>query len=287
MIMGTTTLRGLALLLLALLLGACTNPSGSEKKPVEETWSYTVSFDKNGGDTEAVPATKTVANPATSVDTLPEPPTRTGHEFAGWNTKADGAGAAFDGTSTVSADLTVYAQWTETLPGPSYTVVFKLNDGTKTDHASKIVEPPASAIAAENFPANPTRTGYEFAGWNTQADGTGAAFDTTSTVNSDITVYAQWRKPSVFLAITLQPAPGDPSLSSVELFEDETANFSVATGYESYQWHWDGQAISGAVAADYTLADSLKTSGIHELSVSVTTGDAMLSARCRVAIKAR
>jgi uncharacterized repeat protein (TIGR02543 family) len=187
MIMGKTTLRGAALLILALLLGACSNPSG----PSEKTWSYTVSFNKNGGDTEAVPAAKTVTNPATTLDTLPAPPARSGYNFAGWNTRADGSGTAFDSTTTVSGDITVYARWTEIPPG-SYTVVFKLNDGTETNHATKTVAPPASAIAAEDFPSDPTRTGYEFGGWNTRADGSGTAFDSTTTVTDNLTVYAQW-----------------------------------------------------------------------------------------------
>jgi uncharacterized repeat protein (TIGR02543 family) len=44
-----------------------------------ESYSYIVTFDKNDGTTEANPATKTVASPATSIDALPAPPTRTGY----------------------------------------------------------------------------------------------------------------------------------------------------------------------------------------------------------------
>jgi len=61
---------------------------------------YTVTFDKNHDDaagfTEAIPAIKTVQLPATTVDSLPAVlPTRTGFNFDGWNTQADGLGAAF------------------------------------------------------------------------------------------------------------------------------------------------------------------------------------------------
>jgi len=70
----------------------------------------TVTFDKNGGDTDASPSTWTVPcdDPA---GTLPAPPTRTGYTFVGWNTKADGSGDPFDGSTPVTADITVYAQW--------------------------------------------------------------------------------------------------------------------------------------------------------------------------------
>jgi uncharacterized repeat protein (TIGR02543 family) len=203
MIMGKTTLRGIALLTLALLLGSCANPFfssilGLDEKPGEETsgetWSYTVNFDKNGGDTEAAPAAKTVASPAATTGALPEtPPTRTGYTFAGWNTQQDGSGPAFTATATVSGDITVYAKW----ESYSYTVTFDKNGGdAEADPAVKIVASPDTTIDA--VPGTPpTRTGYNFAGWNTQQDGSGPAF--TATVSGDITVYAQWQRPGVFL----------------------------------------------------------------------------------------
>jgi uncharacterized repeat protein (TIGR02543 family) len=76
-----------------------------------EPYSYTVSFDKNGGDTEANPAAKTVASPATTIDALPVQPTRDGHSFIGWNTAPDGSGSPFTASTTVSAAIRVYAQW--------------------------------------------------------------------------------------------------------------------------------------------------------------------------------
>ena len=73
---------------------------------------YNVIFDKNGGDTDAIPATKT-AGSGGNVGTLPTPPTRAGYTFAGWNTAASGfGGITFEATTAVTADITVYAQWT-------------------------------------------------------------------------------------------------------------------------------------------------------------------------------
>jgi uncharacterized repeat protein (TIGR02543 family) len=167
-----------------------------------------VGFDKNGGDTEAAPPTKTVSSPETTIGALPETP--------------------------------------------------------------------------------PTRDGYDFAGWNTRADGLGSAFTASTTVTDSITVYAQWN-PGVSLTVTLQPEPVDPSISYdlTELYEDEAAAFSVAAEYATYQWYWNGTPIPGATAAEYTLAANSKLPGIHELSVKVTTGNSMLSARHKIVIKAR
>jgi len=91
-------------------LSAC-SPSTPEEtlSPLERV--YTVIFDKNGGDTEANPPSKTVIPPATTLDTLPEAPTREGHYFVGWNTQADGSGVPFAENTPVEDNLRVYAQW--------------------------------------------------------------------------------------------------------------------------------------------------------------------------------
>jgi uncharacterized repeat protein (TIGR02543 family) len=81
---------------------------------------YTVTFDKNTADAESAeadPQTKTGISPA-SLGTLPKPPVRPGYNFAGWNTKADGSGTSFTGTTAVTEDKTVYAKWQSTaVPG--------------------------------------------------------------------------------------------------------------------------------------------------------------------------
>jgi uncharacterized repeat protein (TIGR02543 family) len=154
--------------------------------------SYTVTFKGNDG-TEESWAVKTVTAPATAIGAadFPEDPARSGYAFAGWNTEANGSGSGFAASTTVSAALTVYAQWTELVPG-SHTVTFKRNDGTETTWAVKTVTTPATAIGAANFPADPERSGYAFAGWNTRADGSGSAFAASTAVNAALTVYAQW-----------------------------------------------------------------------------------------------
>jgi uncharacterized repeat protein (TIGR02543 family) len=77
-----------------------------------------VTFDKNGGNTEADPLTITVTYPATTTGgTLPGQPERENFIFTGWNTKADGSGTAFTGDTPVgileNKAITIYAQWQE------------------------------------------------------------------------------------------------------------------------------------------------------------------------------
>ena len=174
------------LLAVLALFVMCENPDGG----VPDSYTYTVTFDKNGGTTEASPRTKTVTSPAATVDALPSQPTWANHDFTGWNTQADGGGAAFTETTPVTADITVYAQWLNVPPG-SFVVTFNKNGGdTDAAPSSKIVTPPAATIDA--LPSQPTRANHGFTGWNTAANGTGSAFTAATVVTASITVYAQW-----------------------------------------------------------------------------------------------
>jgi len=136
---------------------------------------YNVTFDSNGGTAVAsasVKAGQKVSQPAN--------PTRTGYTFNGWYTAKTG-GTKYDFAKPVTADMTLYAQWTIN----KYTVTFDTNGGT------------AVAAATVNYgqkvsqPANPTRTGYTFNGWYTAKDG-GSKYDFTKPVTTDMTMYARW-----------------------------------------------------------------------------------------------
>jgi uncharacterized repeat protein (TIGR02543 family) len=170
------------------------------------TYSYTVSFEKNGGDTEAVPATKTVASPSVNVGALPVPPTRTTYIFDGWYTGPDGGGNEFTASTAVTGDITVYARWT----GETYTVTFKSNYGANETLYTKTVTVPATTIA--DFPAPPSRSGYTFGGWNTQAEGGGSGFSASTAVSGNITIYAKWTlDTSIQYTVTFDAAGGSPA----------------------------------------------------------------------------
>jgi uncharacterized repeat protein (TIGR02543 family) len=76
-----------------------------EQSAVEK---YTVTFDSQGG--SSVSAITNIISGATI--TLPTNPTKANYIFAGWNTAADGSGTAFTASTKITANITVYAQWT-------------------------------------------------------------------------------------------------------------------------------------------------------------------------------
>jgi uncharacterized repeat protein (TIGR02543 family) len=76
--------------------------------------NYTVTFDKNGGTTDAIPASISGILPNATVPLPTTLPTKTGYTFDSWNTAADGHGSAFTALTPVTASITVYAQWRRT-----------------------------------------------------------------------------------------------------------------------------------------------------------------------------
>lgn len=107
--------------------------------------------------------------------------------FTGWNTVADGTGTTFTSTTAVTSDITLYAQWASSA---SCTVTFDKNGGTTDASPTTMVVTSGNKVGS--LPTAPSRGGYTFAGWNTLANGSGAAFKATTVVTANITVYAQW-----------------------------------------------------------------------------------------------
>ena len=83
------------------------------------------------------------------------------------------------------------------IPKPKiYTVTF-VND-TDQNYAKVQVKEKKSikdkSVVGQAMPAQPSKDGFTFKGWNTQSDGTGTPFDDSTPVSGDITVYAQYEK---------------------------------------------------------------------------------------------
>ncbi len=95
-----------------------------------------------------------------------------------------GAPLAFS-TETLSRTITL--KWSDVINGK--TMVFESNGGTPIDMICKLAGANISALK----PANPTKAGYTFAGWYTNSDFTGTAYNIPSTMpNENLKLYAKW-----------------------------------------------------------------------------------------------
>src|SRR5574344_831032 len=98
----------------------------------------------------------------------PTDPTRAGYTFEGWYTTADYSGSAFDFSTVLTSDLTLYAKWEIA----QYTITYALDGGTNA--ASNPLS--YKMESADIILTPPTKTGYTFAGWT----GTGLSAPTIS-----------------------------------------------------------------------------------------------------------
>lgn len=111
----------------------------------------------------------------------PKDPAREGYEFTGWLLD----GEPYDFNSPVTKDLTLTAGWKAVTPKPeTHTVTFDTGEGSPTP--TQTVESGKTVTT----PKNPTRQGYEFAGWTLD----GEPYDFGTPVTRDLTLKAMWEK---------------------------------------------------------------------------------------------
>jgi uncharacterized repeat protein (TIGR02543 family) len=125
---------------------------------------------------------------------------RAGYTFTGWNESAGGSGKSYADEEKVanltSADgdtVRLYAQWT----AHAYiSVAFNSNGGSPVD---------TQAVATGDMaprPDNPTRAGYTFVGWCSDAELT-VFWNFTRPVTKPMTLYAKWSKFSLLESIVI------------------------------------------------------------------------------------
>ena len=203
------------------LFGAYKKYTGASA-PIEVEFSgveptkYTVTFDGNSG-SPAEQTRQVVENTSIGSGNMPPEPILSGFSFTGWNTAQNGMGTAFTATTVVTGPIRVYAQWTQI----KYTVTFDGNSGTPAQQTREVNA--NSSVGADNMPTQPALSGFTFAGWNTEQDGSGTAFTATTAVTGHIRVFAQWTQ--IKYTVTFDGNDGMPAEQTREV----NANSSVGT----------------------------------------------------------
>lgn len=209
-------------------------------------YSFTVYFDANGGEVDAESMPVLVGLPYGSMPV----PERPGYTFQGWYTATEGGELMTNETEVaIEADQTLYAIWTVN----DYTVTFDAMGG-EVDTASKTV------TYGENYGElpTPTRTGFIFNGWYTEAEsGSGVTAETVVDIVEDQTLYARWTARSY----TASWSTGTGYTITVNRTASQyggAATGTISSGATIY--YGDVLEISYAAKTGYTLASKGTTS---------------------------
>ncbi|WP_341476077.1 InlB B-repeat-containing protein [Bifidobacterium simiarum] len=208
---------------------------------IPEPVYHTVSFDARGG-------TPFEDQYVKDGDKAPQlEPYRWGYSFAGWYY----GNAKWDFNRAVTSDITLVAHWTKNAEPVTYrTVAFNSNGGSavtsqKVTNGGKVKQP-----------ANPTRSGYTFAGWYYG----NAKWDFNRGVTANITLTAQWTKnptPVVYRTVAFNSNGGSKVASQKVANGGKVKQPATPTrsGYTFAGWYygnakWD---FNRGVTANITL----------------------------------
>ena len=214
----------------------------TENRSYKATWTpitYTISYDLDGGalaDGESNPATYTIESDAITLVN----PTRKGYDFAGWT----GTGLTeATMTVTIAKGSTENRSYKATWTPITYTISYDLDGGAlaggESNPATYTIESDAITLV------NPTRKGYNFAGWT----GTGLSEPTKtvtiakgSTENRSYT--ATWTV--ITYTISYDLAGGTVAIANPEEYTIETTTFTLNNPTR------EGYSFDGWTGTDFT-----------------------------------
>ena len=154
---------------------------------------YSVTYDANGGTGTVTDASSPYLSGA-NVTVLSNSFTRTGYTFSKWNTAPDGSGQNYDPSdviSSISADVTLYAQWT----AKQTTVTLDKQSGS--GGPATVTATYGQAMPSATMP---TRSNYTFQGYYASTGGSGKQYyaangssaNTWDQESATKTIYAHW-----------------------------------------------------------------------------------------------
>ena len=208
----------------------------------EHTVTFDLQYTPAGATSSTLTTQKTDSNG--QLTGLPAAPTRKGYEFKGWFLDADGTGDPVTGGANgtkFTGDRTVYAKW-----GPPYIIYFDLNDESGAELIEKTTD---SKGTLDEWPTDPTRSGYEFKGWWTKNDGTGTKYlPTQAAFSESITLYAHWELTGHTITFHYNDDTGRYTTVPTNTAADKvgTVDFPTVARNGYYLVGWYSQAEGGA-----------------------------------------
>lgn len=158
---------------------------------IEALPKYNIIYDLNGGEGNFSSGSQFYGMNYTLPSTVPS---KSGLVFQGW--KVEGTNEVYSAGSEIliKQETKLVAQWGET---SIIYLTYDANGGTGSLPAKSSDDGSFVIASGDGF----SKEGYNFAGWNTEADGSGDKIETLTpiTINSSTTLYAQWEEVSIKL----------------------------------------------------------------------------------------
>lgn len=175
--------------------------------------NFTISYSGNTNTSGTEPDRKFsyVGGPVLTLATNTGSLAKTGHVLSGWNTAADGSASSYSlgqSKANIGSGETLYAQWV-TVP---YIILYSANNSSSgTAPVSQSYTYGLAGITLSNNTGTLVRTGYTFAGWNTEADGSGTSYEpeaTEVTFTQDTVLFAKWDPKQATVTYSYKGADG-------------------------------------------------------------------------------
>jgi uncharacterized repeat protein (TIGR02543 family) len=212
--------------------------------------SFVVTFNSGGGSGIADQVVKSGEKAG-----QPDNPTLDGSIFDGWYSDEELA-VEYDFDTPITANITLYAKWKE-VPLGSFVVTFNSNGGSHID--GKIVKSDDTAAR----PDDPTREGYNFAGWYRNEELT-VEYNFETPVTANITLYAKWEKKRGHVTITVTLGSsglekpevvlknGNDVISNITISRLTEATYTITlvnfNAFTNIEWEVPGIGVGGPVS---------------------------------------
>lgn len=190
---------------------------------------YSIAYMDGATKLDLVP--KTYSSESTGLK-LPTPPAKANYEFKGWYLDAEFTELVSEINVNANANLVFYAKY----EAVTYTVSYELDNGVNA-------EGNVSSYTVEDLPvsfANPTKEGFEFKGWFTDANCTVAFEGLTAENAGNLTLFAKWEK--VLVPHTVTYLDNNWNVIGEDIFYESEEDQPLRAGYEL-----DGYVFKGWV----------------------------------------
>lgn len=245
------------------LLGVAQGIANAQTLSAHTQAYSSVLFVENDSSADVVTSTQT-ENQATSLNLIANlnPHFANGEEaFFDWNTQPDGSGESFaDGSVyTFGQPLTLYAIWCTAY---SSALLIENDNGSDQTYVQQISNHPTNLYSFATLTPKFANQGQQFVGWNTQPDGSGAAFADGAiySFNAPIYLYAIWKSTQTATANFVANG-GTGSTAPITSTENSLVNTPTSAGiakqgYTFVGWNTqaDGSGTEYAAGAPYTLS---------------------------------